>query len=217
MIALSPACAQSISLIAPISLIYIQAEENRVGKLTLKKTGGKVNANIPIPELFTPLYHPGDRLRFQLLETHQNPVLGAEANNNLRDSKQEGLRPKLEEFTLEFDLVAVGLDFSGCFELDPIDGLGGVGGFAVPDFGGRGVSLKDRFGNWRRVGVWEQSSVSLPASTSPPIIILILPKPVRTMEQYCAWLSTIWSSRDSMYSREVRSQGSGTKDSVSNL
>lgn len=41
--------------------------------------------------------------------------------------------PELEEFTLEFYLVAVGFDLSGGFELDPIYGDGGIGGSTIPD------------------------------------------------------------------------------------
>lgn len=56
-----------------------------------------------------------------------------------------------------------------------------------------------------------------PASTSPPIIILALPIPVLTMEQYWAWLLTISFSRFSIYSRDVAAHGEGMRDNVSNL
>ena len=67
------------------------------------------------------------------------------------------------------------------------------------------------------MGLWIGGWLDEPASTSPPIISLILLKPVRTTEQYCAWLSTTCSSRDSMYSRKVGSQVLGITERVSNL
>ena len=70
---------------------------------------------------------------------------------------------------------------------------------------------------------FEQHSVRLQgvhnvrASTSPPSIRRDLPMPVFTTEQYCAWLSTIASSRSSMTSLGVECHWLGSTDSVSNL
>lgn len=55
------------------------------------------------------------------------------------------------------------------------------------------------------------------ASTSPPKQRIVLPMPVRTMEQYCSLLLTTWLSRLSMKSLDVSAQGDGSVDSVSNL
>lgn len=55
------------------------------------------------------------------------------------------------------------------------------------------------------------------ASTSPPRHRVALPIPVRTTEQYCSLLLTMWFSRSSMYSRDVSAQGVGRVARASNL
>ena len=90
--------------------------------------------------MLSPPDHVGDLLRFQFLETCQYPLLGAEPDYDLGNTEKERLRPELEKFALESDLVAVGFDLGGGFELNPVDRKGGVRRFAIPDYFGWSVS-----------------------------------------------------------------------------
>lgn len=102
--------------------------------LTFKKVRRKVDAHIPIPELVLSLPdHVGDLLCLQFFEICQYPFLGAEPDYDFGNTEKERLRPDLEKFALKSDLVAVGFDPGGGFELHPVDRQGGVRRFAIPN------------------------------------------------------------------------------------
>lgn len=125
--------------------------------------------------------------------------------NDFRNTEQERLCPKFQQFPLIFHHVSIIPDLCRCLEFHPVDNVFLSSRLAVPDC--QVISMC----------AWRSSVVSIPASTSPPIISRVLPIPVRTIEQYWALLFTTSSSRDSISSRVVGSHGWLRRDSVSNL
>lgn len=55
--------------------------------LTLQECSRKINANIPIPEPFSPLHHLGNSLGFHLLKVCQNAILGAKPDDDFWDAE----------------------------------------------------------------------------------------------------------------------------------
>lgn len=158
-------------------------EELRV--LTLEKRPCKVHTHVCIPARCPPCRHGrGDTLRVYVCDVHEDAVAGPEPDDDLGNAEQEGLYPVLHELAVEILFVAIVADLRASLELNPIDGLGPIFGKGVPDYVVRWFVCEVR--------------KDILASTSPPRQRTVLPMPVRTTEQYCAVLLTIWSSRPSM-------------------
>ncbi len=70
--------------------------------------------------------------------------------------------PEFEEFALEFDLVAIGVDLGGGFELDVVYwSAGWVGGFDVPDLPEGGLAWGMISRRWNGLIEFEPTSVHL--------------------------------------------------------
>lgn len=67
-----------------------------------------------------------------LIDIGEDTVTGPEADNDLGDTKEEGLDPVFHEFAVEIFHVLCPPDFSRCFELDPVDRAALLWRFGVP-------------------------------------------------------------------------------------
>lgn len=78
------------------------------------------------------LHRAGNAGCLEFFESLQDAVLAAETDYNLGDPEEEGLDPKFEQFTFVLKHVSIVLDGCGGFELNPIDWVIFVSGFAIP-------------------------------------------------------------------------------------
>lgn len=124
------------------------------------------------------MHSDGDLFRFQLLQTLQNAMLTTEPYDDFWHAKKERLRPEFQQFSLEPEHVPVFLNLRGGLKLDPVDRVVFSVRLAVPDYWGK---VSETLGSSMKNNV---TGCHVLASTSPPIIIFTLPKPVFTTEQY---------------------------------
>lgn len=83
---------------------------------TLQECTGKINTNVPIPSTPSNLFDlPGDCISLDLLYAMNDALLITKPDDNLGNTEQERLSPKLEQLALVFHQVAVVPDFRGCF------------------------------------------------------------------------------------------------------
>lgn len=91
-------------------------------RLTVKKGCREVDTQITIPAAFAiPLNQAGYLISFELLNVVKYPLSSPETNNDLRDSKEEGLDPELLELSFVFQHVPVVFDACRRLQLDPVD------------------------------------------------------------------------------------------------
>ena len=64
----------------------------------------------------------------------QDPILIAKPDNDLRDTEKERLDPELEQLMFIGFAILICDDLLTGLQLNPVGGLGGVFGFAVPYF-----------------------------------------------------------------------------------
>ena len=100
---------------------------------TLKETTGKVDARITIP-FWPPVLLDHQRyLHSSVLPgLNQKPILGPEADDDLWDTKQEGLNPELHELTFKVVSLTVVLYYCRRLELHPVDRVSWGPWFVVP-------------------------------------------------------------------------------------
>lgn len=105
------------------------------GGLTVKKKAGKFNTDVAVPLRRLPtldvLRHAQ---RTELLDSAEYSVLRPVAHNDLRHAEKERLDPVSHQFPIEFESVVMSVDFSGGFELHPVDRLAWRLGFRIPYF-----------------------------------------------------------------------------------
>jgi hypothetical protein len=159
-----------------------------VGFLTVEKERGKLDTDVAIPLRHAPaLDFIRKTHRLELFNAGEYAVGCPEADYDLGDAEKKGLDPKSHGFPVKLEPVVLAADFGACLEFYPFYGISWSCGLCVPD------CLKVSI-----LGFRGGKCDCLLASTSPPRQTMVLPKPVRTTEQYCSLLLTISSPRFSM-------------------
>lgn len=115
-------------------VIHSSVLEGRAGGITVQEQRGKLDADIAVPlgEVAAP-HVVRNVHRLELLDVDERALSVPEANNDLGHAQQEGLYPVLHELDVELPLVVFVADCGARLELDPVDGVAGVGWFGVPD------------------------------------------------------------------------------------
>lgn len=103
---------------------------------TFQESRGKVDAHVGVPPGVGPRV---DRLRdslcLDLVEVDEDPVAGAEADDDLGHAEQKGLDSVLHELAVKDVHVPVTPDLGARLQLDPVDGRTLLRGLGVPDLG----------------------------------------------------------------------------------
>lgn len=180
------------------SLVMVRFNQSR--KLAVKLMQ-RLPSHVPLPLLFTVLgmffvSSSSSRCRIPFLLRNPTIILGTPRRNDC-----------IQNFSSFRSYLSMSLSFS--ISADVFSSTQWMGSSLLS-----GLQSHTAYSERR---VWHCAWSNSPASTSPPMISLALPIPVRTTEQYWALLLTTRSSRVSMNSRVVGSHWSGSSDRVSNL
>lgn len=108
---------------------------NKELQLTFEESAGEVDAHVRIPGLDAALCGSNrDRLRLNLLNLSENPLLRTEADDDLRHTEEERLDPKFHELTLEILHGSIITDLDAGLELHPVGRRTLLYGLGIPDY-----------------------------------------------------------------------------------